>query len=475
MSPELDLCSVSRGSVSAPAGCGKTQLIADTIKSHKKPKPILILTHTNAGKAALIERLNRAKAPRHAYYVYTINSWAIQFLSKFPKRGGHDISILKLEHANRDYPAIRLAARNILKEGHISDALKATYSRLIVDEYQDCTISQHNIVGWTSTVLPTCVLGDRLQAIFDFKEKTVDWDSHVLKRYPEIGTLSTPWRWRRAESEDLGRWLLSIRANLLAGHTIDLKTAPDAVHWVKLSGDKKTADSQRLKAISEWLPTGNSTALVIGDSKNPEGQRLIARSTPGVTTIEAVDHKDLTQFGRSFDINAPSAIEDLISFSSTLMANTNAATLIKRLASLKSGKARKDANSLEKICLDFSQQPSMAKALAVLQEISAAPKVRVYRPEVLHICRSAMRVAADRNSSFYDAIVLARELNRHRGRKITRRTVGSTLLLKGLEADVVIILNPEEMNARHLYVALTRGAKKVVVCSQASTLVPMGF
>jgi DNA helicase-2/ATP-dependent DNA helicase PcrA len=50
---EIDLRSISRGLVIAPAGCGKTQLITDALARHGGSKPILVLTHTNAGVAAL--------------------------------------------------------------------------------------------------------------------------------------------------------------------------------------------------------------------------------------------------------------------------------------------------------------------------------------------------------------------------------------------------------------------------------------
>lgn len=38
MPPELDLFAANRGSVTAPAGCGKTQLIADTLALHQGHK-----------------------------------------------------------------------------------------------------------------------------------------------------------------------------------------------------------------------------------------------------------------------------------------------------------------------------------------------------------------------------------------------------------------------------------------------------
>ena len=50
---------------------------------------------------------------------------------------------MKLENPQNDYPAIRMAAAKLLKGGHVFDILAASYSRLIVDEYQDCSVHQH--------------------------------------------------------------------------------------------------------------------------------------------------------------------------------------------------------------------------------------------------------------------------------------------------------------------------------------------
>ena len=62
------------------------------------------------------------------------------------------------------------------------------------------------------------------------------------------------------------------------------------------------------------------------------------------------------------------------------------------------------------------------------------------------------------------------ERNRHFGRPVSHRAVGSTLLLKGLEADIAVILHPELMERSNLYVALTRGACRLIVCSATAVL-----
>ena len=55
-----------------------------------------------------------------------------------------------------------------------------SYSHLYVDEYQDCTLGQHNIIMLMSEELPTHLLGDPLQGIFDFAQPIVDFEKDLL-------------------------------------------------------------------------------------------------------------------------------------------------------------------------------------------------------------------------------------------------------------------------------------------------------
>jgi hypothetical protein len=198
--PEIDLLAITRGTVTAPAGCGKTHLVADAVTRHGDAKPILVLTHTNAGVAALRYKLERATIPASRYRLATIDGWAMRIGSLFPKRSGADPAVLTLSNPRAHYPAIRMAAVELLKAGHVSDIIAATYSRLIVDEYQDCSLPQHAIAGYLSTILPTCVLGDPLQAIFGFNGPVVDWTTDVWSHFLPAGELNT-----RGVGKTLGR------------------------------------------------------------------------------------------------------------------------------------------------------------------------------------------------------------------------------------------------------------------------------
>jgi hypothetical protein len=66
---------------------------------------------------------------------------------------------------------------------------------------------------------------------------------------------------------------------------------------------------------------------------------------------------------------------------------------------------------------------------------------------------------------FHDAAMRLREQNRLIGKPLPWRSVGSTLLLKGLEAEVAVVLNADALDARNLYVAINRGSKALTICS----------
>ena len=379
MPPELDLFAFGRGSVTAPAGCGKTQLIADALGLHDGPRPILILTHTNAGAAALRMRLKRAHVASSAYRVATLDGFAMRLIGTFPLRSGHNPRILEVSDAQNDYPAIRTAASRLLRAGHVSDALRATYSRLIVDEYQDCSLVQHAIVDALAMVLPTAVLGDPMQAIFGFAgNQLVHWQTHVEGQFPAVGALDIPWRWRNAGTEPLGRWLLQARAHLRAGQGVDLRGAPGEVQWVQLNAANS---SQQRRAAAQIRTAGEEeTVLIIGDARNPRGRHQFTSQTPGATSVEAVDLGDLVGFARRFDIRAANALDQLVNFAADVMTQVGAANLLARVETIRQRRARTPPTLAEAAAVAFVTAPSLGAALHLLQQLEDQPQARVFSP-----------------------------------------------------------------------------------------------
>jgi hypothetical protein len=468
---DIDLLAVTRGTVTAPAGCGKTHLIAEALTRHTNAKPTLVLTHTNAGVVALRGRLDRAGVAPKTYRLSTIDGWAMRLISTFPARSAHNPEILNLQNPAIDYPNIRVAAIKLLKAGHVSDILAASYARLIVDEYQDCSIRQHVTVAYAAQTLPTCVLGDPMQAIFGFgSDNLAKWEEEVCAHFPLLGELTTPWRWINAGAEPLGHWLLEVRGKLLRREPIDLRIAPAAVTWVDLDG---TEDHQRRLAAARVRPPDDGHVLIIGDSISPESQRQFASQTPGAVTVEAVDLKDLVSFARNFNLTAPDALERLAQFGQSVMTNVGAADLVQRVRSLNRGTARNPPSDVEQAALAFVRAPSHRTAIDLLVKIGKQGGVRTHRPAVLRACIKALRLCHGTDGlNFHDAAIQMREQNRLLGRPLPRRAVGSTLLLKGLEAEAVVVLNAAELDARNLYVAMTRGSKALIICSTTPILNP---
>jgi DNA helicase-2/ATP-dependent DNA helicase PcrA len=470
MPPEINILAFQRGSVTAPAGCGKTQLIADTLALHTGLKPALILTHTNAGVAALRARMSRANIPNASYVIATLDGFTMKLISRFPARSGHDPAIMLLQNPSHDYPAIRASAIALLSGRHLDSVLQASYAYLLVDEYQDCNEAQHAIVTWLAQALRTYVLGDPMQAIFNFGgNRLVDWAAEVIVHFPPIGALSTPWRWRRAGTEEFGRWLLQARGLLEAGQPIDLGTAPDEVEWVRIQA--ATADAQRRTAALVRLQDGES-ALIIGDSRNTAGRQRLTSQTAGATTVESVDLPDLISFARTFVPTVEQSLNQLVNFAASVMTGVGAAAFLPRIEIIRNGRNRTAPTPAEHCAITFLDTLTHGSAAELLQCLSRQQGAHVYRPELLRCCLAALRVATIEGQSLYAAAAQIRERNRMLGRPLSRRAVGSTLLLKGLEAEIAVILQPDEMNAKNLYVAMTRGAKKLLICSQTPILHP---
>jgi DNA helicase-2/ATP-dependent DNA helicase PcrA len=393
----------------------------------------------------------------------------MRLISTFPQRSGHNPAIITGEKPH--YPNIRVAALQLVKAGHISDILAASYDRLFVDEYQDCSIRQHALVGYASMVLPTCVLGDPMQSIFGFGDDPLaEWDKHVCAHFPKAGELDRPWRWINAGAEPLGAWLLEARRKLLAGEGIDLATAPDAVAWVQLDGGADD-HGKRLKACRATAPDGAGSVIIIGESTSPASQQQFASQTPGAVTLEAVDLRDLVAFARNFHIKQANALEQIMGFAERVMTNVGAADLLARVRTIRAGQHRKPPTDVERAAVAFHKDRTYGRVADLLIEINKDAGVRVHRPPVLRACLRALEVCGQSDGvTFHDAAIRMREQNRLLGRPLPKRGVGSTLLAKGLEAEVVVILDADSLNARNLYVAMTRGSKHLVICSRNRVL-----
>lgn len=453
------------GLIVAPAGCGKTQLIVEALK-HNFGKPILVLTHTTAGVTALKTRLNKEKVPRKNYKLATISGWAISVLLKYPAMSGVNRAHLD----NPDYTALHTAATQLIGNCHIDRVLLATYTRVLVDEYQDCTNSQHNLMAQLSRLLPVTVLGDPMQSIFGFgKDPLPNWTTDVQTQFPLIGQLNKPWRWENSGCSALGSWILSARDYLSSGQGIDITNGGPGLTWVPMSGDHRRDLPEQIKyqyLLRQQIPN-EETILIIGNAKRPQVRHEFAQRTNGIGVVEPVDIKDITRMFSSIDkANGEAILGQTLDTASKLMTGIGKASLLKRISTIENGRSRKEPIAVELAAAAVKQSPSVRNISSLFQAMKSSEYTKVFRHAALETIIEALQLSDTGKIMPVDAIIKVLEKRRHSGEKrIPSKAIGSTLLLKGLEADHVIILNGncETMDAKNLYVALSRGAKSVTI------------
>jgi hypothetical protein len=101
----------------------------------------------------------------------------------YPNIAGVTVPTVPDWSASSEYGA---GAINVAQSRAIRDMHAASFEYFIVDEYQDCGVQQHDLMVAIADAIPrACVLGDRLQGIFGFRDQPlVDWDTHVFGRFP---------------------------------------------------------------------------------------------------------------------------------------------------------------------------------------------------------------------------------------------------------------------------------------------------
>jgi hypothetical protein len=443
------LAAERRAYVVAAAGCGKTELIADA--AGLTPGRSLVLTHTHAGVGALRARLDKKHVPRDLCSVETLTGFALRFAASYPVTsgwlGGHP--------SNDDWPAVQQAATRWLATPAAEQVLAASYDGVYVDEYQDCTASQHRMVCQIAEFLPTRLLGDPLQGIFGFAGDPLDWEL-VYESFAEAGVLETPHRWTTTNPA-LGEWLADARRLLLDGEEPDWSAG---VVVARAWSDAAEIDACKRLGREE---------SVVAIRKRPSDEYRIASMLGGsYVSIEPIASQAL------FD--AVARLEDAQTHELALATLDVAATCMTRVgARFKAARGR-----LEKGQLPVSQRGSpvegavaalravvehgVGQVAEALEAIEAVVQVPPHRVELLVEIKRAIRSRVQGSErSLKDIAWDLRDDARRRGRRVPARVVSRTLLVKGLEFDHALVLKRKELPREDLYVAITRPRKSLTV------------
>lgn len=466
-------------SVVLPAGTGKTHLLAATASTIARDGGrVLVLTHTNAGVFAINNRLNRFGVARCDVHVATITSFAFRLARAYPVLG--DVIVPKVM-IPADSPAYVRAATKVIVAEHIKAVLAASYTHVLVDEYQDCNIDQHRLVlALRGAVSQMGVLGDHLQAIFGFSDSLPDWDD-VVADFPEHTDIAPqPHRWK-GHNEGLGDWLLQVRDRLKPGAILNLTGGnfPDQVTYTNIAGNRRGVPAAALSLLNE---PADETVLII--AANDGIARHLAGELNGTYTVmEEIEGKFMAKWLDKLEQTEPGYYASwLFEFTKKCHCGHGALEprpLGKRYADRRTGAdlltAKREPVRVTIEALDrLVTNPTLTELASAMDVIPTTGALRLHSHEAWFDVKTAIRgaiAAGDDKTVLRGELAKARDALRHTGRRERRRIISRTLLVKGLEYDHVLIADiGMHLEVNDLYVALTRARKSIHILGSTDTI-----
>lgn len=461
-----------KGYVIAPAGFGKTHLIADAVQ--KGTGRALILTHTYAGVNALKKKMRNLGVSTSKYQIDTIASWSLRLCLSYPENSGWII-----EHPE-DNQWINLydSCATLLNKHFIGRIIRASYKNVYVDEYQDCSKLQHAMIMRLANLLPCCILGDPLQGIFDFADQPVCWEEDVHPSFTSLGQLPKPWRWHNAGTGEIGDWLKGVRQKLERQEQINL--SPPYPRGIKVyrvdSGEDQ--DKKQFNTCRYFDLKDNEKVVAIhggsAEFKN-KGHHLARTLSGGFSSIEEIEGTAIFSFVKNVSkARKPTRkLKLAISFASKCMSAVK--------ESLSAGTIRGEAVNITNrvkcpaitaAANSYLISPSSKNLKNFLLALKKTPSVAPFRRDLLNRAIHVLTVHSQSPElTLEEAAIKYQGVFRHSGRPVSYpKLIGTTLLVKGLEFDHAIILDAASLSRKELYVALTRGSKSITIISTSDTL-----
>jgi hypothetical protein len=462
----LDIYNSRLGFVTAPAGHGKTYSIVESIKSHGGAgDKQLILTHTQAGVAVLKKKLAQEDVPSSHFTVVTIAGWCLKYVQNYHLESGYEGADMPM---GGEWNKVYIAMEKLLLNPSVRAVIVSSYGGLFVDEYQDCGIAQHTVVLALSEIIKCRIFGDPLQSIFNFRgQPLVDWRMDVEGHFTNVTSLDIPQRWIIAGNAELGRWIADCRRTLLIDGTIDLTSAPASVTHVTMTGDSQ-ADVQSLVMKSKLRIGENEKIAIIGDKTNQRAKNYALKriSNPHFYLVEAMESKELNDLACYIDETKADSGMRLHKLLKECM--TNIPSTVKSTADkLENGDTCRPTSEIGKRLVKVHELFDPLDALWLVAHLKQHNDVILKRPQPIQCLIDTFEMMIGKpEMSMQEALRSSVEVIRHRGRYTPKRTIGSTLLLKGLEFDHVIIYEADSLSRNDLYVAISRATKSLTIFSK---------
>ncbi len=482
----------------SPAGYGKTFTIVECLK-HTKGKQ-LILTHTHAGVGSIKEKIREAGIASTSYTIETISSFVQQFIHAFC-----DPIYIPPQEKSKEYHQFLIDKAAILFSSSLIQKIVLTsFKGLFVDEYQDCSQEQHKVIQILSQVLPTHIVGDPLQCIFDFNGTSVNMDTDLagFEKFPD---LDVPQRWyKEGNNKRLGDILKEFRELLLAKKSIELiKNDAAGFHVIKISETdimdaqsvyRKNLDSiitnkrnvegmdSLLIIVPEYECIKNGKVLKKGGVSERAKLKDRIDYTKCLILLEAIDDKSFYAIAKDADeliARVQKARKKHKKIKEEILDKLFPAGKVNEWFNkegLKSKKATADKAKSDKLRLlldAFILTPSSQNLYNLVVFFRKEFRIKYRREELGRTFTTGLKQSYLSNNSIYQAVKDNRNLIRRTGRKVHGKCIGTTLLTKGLEFDTVVLLDAHRFDSpEHLYVALTRCCKRLIIFTENTLISP---
>lgn len=310
-------------------------------------------------------------------------------------------------------------------------------------------------------------MGDPLQGIFGFGgQRIVDWETDVNDYFPELCELTTPYRWLNRNGA-LGEWLRDARQSLKEHGFPSFESAP--VNYIVAS------IPQQLDYLHSHANRYNNGQTVVICRFPGHCRNFAMRSAGRFQAIEEIAGNDLLNFARQLE--GASGFQRaicIIGFAKKCMTvvggDDGLAPVLKRYQQQQPATPKQRAKHPEVVAaLDriASGDDSLQLACEAMKTIQAMAGARKYRAELWHeTLRALSSHSPTHGRSLEETAWHVRNATRHAGRRLPKRTISHTLLIKGLEFDHAIVIDPYKMDYKNFYVAITRGSSSLTVLTQ---------
>lgn len=453
MPDAAELFRLGNAAVVAPAGHGKTEIIANIAAMGRRA---LILTHTHAGVHAIRARLKRFGIAQAQVAVDTIAGWCMRYAHAFPSVAQPPEG---MPQTGEQWNQLYRGAASALRIQAIREVIASSYDRILIDEYQDCHCLQHELAIALSGIVPTLIFGDPMQGIFEFAGATLSWGDDIHPGFPLAGSLETPHRWA-GKNPELGQWIAEAREKLMRGEVIDL--ADPRITY------RESDNAFDMQTLFEGLDGKEGSFAAIHCNKTI-CYRLAKAANGGYQAIEEVAANRLREFASAWDRAGDGrarvqAFSDLSNdcFHKKPPVNGEVPDLEDAMVQ----------QAMRDLVPDIGEGNGAEVVAELFTLARKRPQWKLYRNELWRDAeRAANELAMDRAETMTAATLCVRQRASNSGRSMPRRTVSTPLLLKGLEFDHVVIPdathfgNERQAQAKLFYVAISRATQTLTIAS----------